>query len=53
MNSNIYMYVKHKHEDCPIHTKEQNETTNRARVRLSFLLFSVDSNKQDNLMNNN
>ena len=50
-NTCIYKNVDTK--NYFIRSKERNETTNQARVGLSFLLFSVDPNKQDKLVNNN
>ena len=40
-------------KDHPIRTKMRNEMTNHACIELSFLLFSVNFNKQDELVNNN
>ena len=53
MKSNICMDIKkHKHENCLIRTKIRNVTTDRI-CRTFFLLFSVDLDKQNKLVNNN
>ena len=45
---------KYRHEHWLIRTKLRNKTTNRACIRLSFFCyFSMDSNKQNKLVNNN
>ena len=36
-----------------IHTQDTNKTMIRTCIRLSFLLFSVNFNKQNKLVNNN
>ena len=53
MNSNTCRYVEHKHENYLIHIEIRNETTNRARIKLSFLLFFCRFSKQNKLVNNN
>ena len=49
MNSNTCMYIKHKHENCRIHTKIRNETTNRVCRTFFFVIF-YRFNKQNRLV---
>ena len=53
MEFNLNMDARtHKHKYRLIHTEVRNKTTNRVVPGFLFLLFSMDSSKQDKLTNN-